>query len=193
MSGLLYDQHISNSFLYLSKYYYHKNHKILIDVAQLIKEQKLNYVIYITISSLTADEKKFMQMVRNLGLGKIIVNLGPIPFDEINSVYFSVHAAIIPSFLESFGLTYLEALKNEKPVLAANLDFAKETLKDSAFYFDPFDSESILYAMNLSLNKEENQKKMVVGKLIVENWPTWDDIGLKYYKLIKTSSKSALE
>jgi glycosyltransferase involved in cell wall biosynthesis len=175
---------INRSFLYLSRYYYHKNHDILIDVAKLIKKRGLDHVIQITVDKNNPDAKNFLKKIVKEGVENQIENLGSIPPDKINEVFEQAYATINPSFLESFGLTYLEAASKGKLVLASDLDFVRETMQDAAIYFDPFNAESLLNAMEQSMNKEYYLEKAEKGIEIVKNWPSWKEVTEIYYNLL---------
>lgn len=179
----IFEDKIKN-FLFLSRYYYHKNHDILIEVAKLIKERKLNYKIQVTVDKSISDGRVFLNKIEQYKLQNQIINLGSIHPDNIEEVFEEAYASINPSFLESFGLTYLESASKGKLVIASDLDFVHETMKDAAIYFDPFDPESILDAMDKSMDKNIYLEKVEKGKEIVKNWPSWYQITESYYKLM---------
>jgi len=173
------------TFIYLSKYYYHKNHNILIEVAKIIKKKNLDFIIQVTIDENQSVTKNFLKKITDFELNDIIVNVGAIPADQVDSVIEKAFATINPSFLESFGLTYLEAASKNKLVLASDLDFVRETMKDAAIYFNPFDPDSIVDAMIKSLDKTLYAEKVKKGREIIESWPSWDNIATQYLNLLE--------
>ncbi len=181
---------IKKNFLYLSSYYYHKNHSILIEVAKLIKARELDYKIQITVDEKSPSAKNLLNSIKKHELEDYIVNLGHIPQGEIDKVFEQAYAIINPSFLESFGLTYLEAASKNKLLLASNLDFVRETMADAALYFNPFEPGSILEAMNLSLDQSIYLKKVQEGRKIIEKWPSWEEVSYSYYKLLNELSNN---
>jgi len=51
---------------------------------------------------------------------------GAIPFEQIPEHLATAHVAVFPSHMESFGLTLIEAMAMEKPILASNIPPFKE-------------------------------------------------------------------
>ena len=95
-----------------------------------------------------------------------------------------------PSLLESYGLPFIEAMAIEKPILTSDLDFARSMCGDAAYYFDPFDSESILSEMvNFSENEEIKKEKITIGSKKFKKYPNWEEIYLEFDKHIKTTLK----
>jgi glycosyltransferase involved in cell wall biosynthesis len=149
----------------------------------------LNFKIQITVDENQSNAKKYLKKITDFELQNIIVNLGAIPSTHVNSTIEKAFATLNPSFLESFGLTYLEAASKNKLVLASDLDFVRETMKDAAIYFNPFKPETIVDAMIKSTNEEVYLRKVKKGREIVKNWPTWNEIANQYIKLIEKLNK----
>ncbi len=57
--------------------------------------------------------------------------------------YLACNALLLPTLLESFSGTYLEAMHFGRPILTSNLDFARDVCDDAALYFDPWDPVAI--------------------------------------------------
>jgi glycosyltransferase involved in cell wall biosynthesis len=56
-------------------------------------------------------------------------------------------ALILPTLLESFTATYLEAMQFDCPVLTSDLDFAREVCGEAAIYFDPWNVDDMCNAI----------------------------------------------
>ena len=63
--------------------------------------------------------------IRNPGLQHLI-NVGPLKQHELSGYYHHSSALILPTLIESFTATYLEAMHFDCPVLTSDLDFARE-------------------------------------------------------------------
>lgn len=137
--------------LYLTHYYPHKNIEIFIPLAKEIKKRGLNYKLITTI-----DEKQhpkarlFLKKVNLYDLQEIIINIGSVNMEKVPSLYKQCDALLMPTLLESFSGTYVEAMYHKKIILTSDMDFAIDVCGDAAFYFDPLDENSILNAINLS-------------------------------------------
>jgi len=173
--------------LYLTVYYPHKNLEIFIPLAKLIRKQNLNFKIIVTISeSQHKKAKEFLENVIKESLDNIIINIGPVEMKNVPSLYKQCDGLLMPTLLESFSGTYVEAMYHKRPIFTSNFDFAKVVCKDVAFYFNPFDEKDILntlvYAFN---NKEILKEKVIQGYKLVNSMDSWNDTINKYLKIIE--------
>lgn len=163
-------------FLYLTSYYPHKNLDIFIPLAILIKERNLPYVIITTIESRQGPgAKKFLNTINDLKLDDVIMNIGRVDMKDVPGLYGSCNALLMPTLLESFSGTYVEAMFHEIPILTSDLDFAKTICGNGAVYFEPFDPKSILDSMILLDDKEYSNKLTNVAKAKLDQMPKWEE------------------
>ena len=66
-----------------------------------------------------------------------VVWVGRVTDAELRLLYHAAMAFVLPSFLEGFGLTVLEAMASGTPVLCSNATSLPEVAGDAALYFDP--------------------------------------------------------
>lgn len=165
--------------LFLSKYYPHKNFEILISLAIQIKKLILNIRISVTLDANESSETaKFLQKIKANQLENIIVNIGNVPFDEIPKVYESHHGLFMPTLLESFSGTYIEAMFYGRPIFTSHIDFATEVCKDAAYYFDPLSINDILDTINNAfLDINLMMQKVEKGKKYSSQFKNWDQLG----------------
>ena len=64
---------------------------------------------------------------------------------ELNYIYKNAKAYICPSLYEGFGLTILEAMNMNCPVISSNTSSLKEVGGDASVYFNPEDIEDMKY------------------------------------------------
>ena len=173
--------------LYLTYYYPHKNLEILLDVAEKIKKQNLSIKIYITISNEQGHgAKKILKHIRNNSLEKILVNLGPIPMEKVPSLYNQCDALIMPTLLESFSGTYVEAMFHSKTIFTSGYDFAKDVCGNSAFYFDPLNSDNIFEIIKKNYMNPDKQKELHDnGIKRLKQMNDWNKTFNEYQKVIK--------
>ncbi len=74
---------------------------------------------------------------------------------------------------------------HDKPILTSHYDFAIDVCGESAFYFDPLSSESIMTAIQL-MEKDENLRKQHIeeGKNQLKKLLTWPQAYEEYNKLM---------
>jgi len=143
-------------FLCLSYYYTHKNLEIFLSLGEMIKQRALPYSIVTTIGeNENLGARKFLDGVRALGLEDIILNIGPVSMTDVPSLYSQCDALLLPTLLESFSGTYVEAMFHCKPILTSDFDFARDICEDDAYYFDPLNPSSILDAIQEMLADPE--------------------------------------
>lgn len=148
--------------LYLTRYYPHKNIELLVELFERFKQQMRDVVLYITIDETQAPgAKSLLSRIIASGLDQQIVNLGPLEQEELAGYFMYADALVMPTTLESFSGTYLEAMAFSLPVLTSDLDFAHEICGDAALYFDPWDAESVKLALERFFDNEALQSTLV--------------------------------
>ena len=172
--------------LCMSEYYSHKNLEVLLPLASLIKERKLDYKIIITIDPSLLGASKLLLKINRKGLNNIIINLGRVNPLKANAVYHSCDALLLPTLLESYGISYLEAAHARIPILTSDLDFAHALNGGTAWYFDSLSAESILQTIQKAfsdpfiLKEKIDQAFQKASKV-----RTWEEITKEYLKILK--------
>jgi glycosyltransferase involved in cell wall biosynthesis len=172
--------------LCLTRYYPHKNIEVFLPLAQKVKRLGLGYCIIITIKG-DQDPRagQFLRALKNAGLEDTILNLGPVPPAHVSSLYHQCDALLLPTLLESYGLTYVEAMHHQLPILTSNLDFAVDVCGESAYYFDPLDTESILKTIKMTFQDPQlRQKKIAEGQRRLRGLPNWRQVFDRYHALL---------
>ncbi|WP_368747767.1 glycosyltransferase [Enterobacter cancerogenus] len=67
-----------------------------------------------------------------------IINVGPINVNQCPALYLYCDALFLPTLLECFSASYVEAMYFKKTIFTSDLSFAHTVCHDSAFYFDPY-------------------------------------------------------
>lgn len=164
--------------LCLSYYYSHKNIEIFLSLAEKIRESELPYVIITTIAETQSPKAgRFLDEVISRGLDGVIVNIGPVGMQYLPSLYAQCDGLILPTLLESFSGTYVEAMFHGKPILTSDRDFARDVCGDAAYYFDPLNSESVLSAIKaMTLDPTLRAQKIRDAAQRVRRFPGWPDV-----------------
>ena len=135
-------------FFYLTKYYPHKNLEALVEVFRRYPDEMANAAAVITISGdQHPGARRLLNRIEQNGLTDKIVNVGPLPQRELGAYFKHCQALAMPTLMESFSGTYLEAMHFGCPILTSDIDFARVICKDAAGYFDPWHVESLKNAM----------------------------------------------
>lgn len=132
--------------------YPHKNLKIILEICKLIRSRKLDYDIVFTIT--IPRNSKFQKSIVDLKLEDQITNIGPYSYSDAVDVYSKCDVVFMPSVLETFSTSYLEAIALKKPLVVADKPFAREICSKYASYFSPFDAEAALQSILTSFSTE---------------------------------------
>lgn len=132
----------------LTRYYPHKNLELLVECFRMFGDALRDVRCVLTVSPENhPGARRLLGRIEACGLGRQIVNVGPIPQHEIAAYYQHCDALLLPTLLESQSGTYIEAMAFGKPVLTSELDFAREACGEAALYFDPWNAESLRDAL----------------------------------------------
>lgn len=148
-------------FIYPASGEEHKNHQNLIEAFIILAEEG-----HFPSLLLTLDEEKFPDTLKSIEVAKDkyklnIQNMGFLPHYEVLELYSSVRYLIYPSLYESFGIPLLEAKQAGLPIVAAELDYVRDSINPDQS-FDPNSSVSIARAIKRSLGISD-QLATVVG------------------------------
>lgn len=128
----------------LTKFYGHKNIQAIVEMYSRYRRELSNTLCILTISR---DQHPMahsvIDRIHDESLEDLIINVGPLSQTELSAYYRNVNAILLPSFLESFSVTYLEAMALGCPIITSDLDFAHSVCGDAACYVDPYRPESI--------------------------------------------------
>ncbi|SKB87548.1 Glycosyltransferase involved in cell wall bisynthesis [Soonwooa buanensis] len=166
--------------LCLTANYAHKNLAIIpkvIDALQKI-DQDFKFKFYITLEQ---QDINFPEEYNSY-----IVFIGKIELSNIPSLYQQMNIIFIPTLLEVFSATYLEAMYMGKPIVASDMPFSRDICKDNALYCAPLKGEEYAKAI-YNLKKDKTLEKILVKKGLenVKNFGTSMDRTLSYLDIFK--------
>ena len=155
-------------FLFVSRYYAHKNFELLPLVAKELHEQNVENISFV----LTLPDEDFLRVVPD-EVRKYFSNVGAIDIEDAPGLYSECDAIIQPSFLEVFSANYAEAMSMKKPIFASDFSFARSVCMDAAVYFNPQDINGTVEKLLEFVRNEGLRVELVKkGKEILETLPT---------------------
>jgi len=125
----------------------HKNFEQLIRAIALIPEHERPLLIL----SGSSSEDPLAPLVAELRLDRWVELKKWIPDDELNLLYATASAVVVPTLFEGFGLPVLESMARGCPVICSDLPVLREVAGDAAVFFDPRDPASIADAIRSTL------------------------------------------
>ncbi|MBN1952905.1 MAG: glycosyltransferase [Bacteroidales bacterium] len=166
----------------LSRYYEHKNLEIFLQVAQKVRSQSLPFCFFITIDKRQHPKAaKLLQQIQDQKLDDILINLGKINYLKTREYIRSCDAMILPSFLESFSLTFIEAWANRKPLFVADTEANRSSCLDAAEFFNPFSEESIIHSLSALESEDKKENLIRKGEFRIRSLSSWNE----YVTLVK--------
>jgi glycosyltransferase involved in cell wall biosynthesis len=146
----------------LTRYYPHKNLEVLIETFDQYREALSDICCLLTIEpGQHPGARDLLQEIDRRNLQDKIINVGNLDQRQLPQYYRHVGALILPTLLESFSATYIEAMALDCPILTSDLDFAREICADAAVYFDPNSPESVKNAIIRLRDDHELRQRLV--------------------------------
>ena len=112
-----------------------KNHEVLIAAMRELRDLPIELTL-----TFAGDETRYAQSIRRLATGLDRIRFtGFLSLEDLEREYERADALVFPSKLESWGLPLSEFRRFGKPILAADLPYAREALGGypSSAFFDP--------------------------------------------------------
>lgn len=116
-------------------------HKLIHRIPEVIAEANrldpdLKPVFTITIPESSPIARRTERSAYQLGVRTQLTNIGAFAYKDARQVYTATDVVFLPSLLEVFSTSYLEAMAMARPLVVPNRDFAKEICGDAAMYFN---------------------------------------------------------
>jgi glycosyltransferase involved in cell wall biosynthesis len=177
------------TFLCLARYYPHKNLEVLVEaMKRLSAHSRWPARCLLTIHpDQHPGARKLLRRIDSERLEQILVNIGPLDGNEVVEAYRSADVLILPSLLESFGRTYLEAMQFDLPILTSDRDFAHEVCAGAALYFDPLDPESVARSMARIMEDTELGDRLAAERRLIPI-PSWDDVAARFVDVLERAA-----
>jgi len=165
--------------------YPHKNLPIIPEIASILLDRGHgdDFKFVTTLPNSGSEVKRFWQTAIGLKVDNMIENIGPIILSECPKWYKATDILFLPTLLETFSVTYLEAMKMKRPIVTTDLDFAHYVCAEAAEYFIPRCADSAAMAiLKLSKDARYYQELVEKGTRRLKTFPT---PGEKYHSQIE--------
>jgi glycosyltransferase involved in cell wall biosynthesis len=141
--------------IYTGSVYPHKNlHNLLLAL------KKINNLHLAVVCSRDVFVKRMEKLTQKLNLKNQVSFLGFVPDNDLIALYHQAEALVQPSLMEGFGLTGLEAMAADCPVLSSNASCLPEIYGQAAIYFNPTEPEDIAQKLNKIVNNKKLKQKL---------------------------------
>jgi len=123
------------------------------------------------------EEAKLQKLRGELGLEKQVEFLGQQPHHQVMKYMAACDVFTLPSWNEGFGVVYLEAMANGKPVIGCQGEGIEDFVEHgkTGLLVKPRDMDSLAEALDFLLSHPDEAKAMGerARKLVLENY-TWE-------------------
>lgn len=134
------------------------------------------------------ERSSLKRLVRGLGIGNRVEFLGEMPHREVMMYMAIAEVFSLPSWLEGFGVVYIEAAMHGKPVIACQGEGIEDVFANgvSAMFVKPGDVESLAGAMDHLLENPRVAREMGRrAKDLVLGRYTWQGNAQRYVNVYR--------
>lgn len=144
----------------------HKNLGIVPEVCALLMQkyqQKVRFVLTVPENSRTWE--KIHAQAKALGVGEFVLNVGVLNTNACIQWYQSSNLVFLPTLLEVFSATYLEAMAIGLPIVTSDRMFARDACGDAALYCDPCDPQDAARVIDELIRSPESYSRIAQAGL----------------------------
>jgi glycosyltransferase involved in cell wall biosynthesis len=133
-------------------WYRYKNFEQILRTARVLEQEGANFELWLTTDG--SETRYATGLLRDFADLKSVRWLGLLPRSEVLERYAAADCLLFPSRLESWGMPITEFKRTGKPILAADLSYAHETVGDyaAAAFFDVDSDPSLIDSMRKAIS-----------------------------------------
>jgi len=120
----------------------HKNHKLLVEVLNDLKNKFQNlHIVFTGITKKKKLKEEIDILINKYNLSNKVLFLGFVSDETLNFIYKKAKILVFPSSFEGFGIPIIEAFINKLPVIAARNSSISEIVGDAGLLFETNNTE----------------------------------------------------
>lgn len=149
-------------FFYPANFWPHKNHETLLVAYRLYVQGAGSRAWPLLFTGFPDARTELLREIRDgLGLTDRVRFLGHVSDAGFASLFVRAGALVFPSLYEGFGIPLLEAMRFERPILAARSASLPEVGGDACLFVNPRDPRAIAEAMRRLAIREDMRDELV--------------------------------
>ena len=140
----------------------HKNLEIIPDVLRELTEkyQMTNVRFHTTLPADSAVWWRIENGLKEYGLTECVVNHGNMRLVDLADLYRHCRFCFLPTVLDTFSASTIEAMYFDLKTVASDLPFNKEVMQDACLYFKPMNAESAAEKLSQVTGDKNLQKEL---------------------------------
>jgi glycosyltransferase involved in cell wall biosynthesis len=173
-------------FLYVGNLKLHKNLMRLLSAVALFRNcTKLDWKLLIVGPGNENASKQLLRHSAQLGISDCVCFLNNVSHDLLPSLYRKAQFLVLPSLLEGFGLSIVEAMACGTPVVCSNAASLPEVAGNAALFFDPFRVEDIADAMEAVATSPDLRAKLRQNGLRTAGQFSWEESAKRHVEVFQ--------
>ena len=175
--------------LSVSNISYYKNYEPLI-IAYSNLNKRLIKRFQLVIAGRVIQKDYFLKisnLVENLNLKQKVTFLGEVNFEALPYLYRGASLFVLPSLIENFTFTVLEAMSSKVPIIASNATALLEEIEEAGLLFEPNDSKDLCMKIEKILSDTKLRGKLIKKGIERAKQFSWDICSEKTLKTINES------
>ena len=141
--------------------YPHKKLDIVPHVAAALMACGKTAKFVMTLPENNPQTLKILAAADQLHVRHMIENVGRVDLRECREWYGRCDLVFMPTVFETFSATYLEAMAMRRPIVATDLDFARDACGDAAEYYEPTNAAAAAAAIARLMDDKGRYKQLV--------------------------------
>lgn len=173
-------QNFSSNVLYvLMADHPHKDFEILVESLRVLKDKGYVFKVVMSIDKLSRRGKELLLKAKKIGVENQLDLVGFVTIGQSEKYFKESFALVLPTHLEVFSITPLEAGSFGLPSVVSDYMFNRSVYNDTVLYFDPFSPYDLAMkiiqmkedmTLYLSLARRSKAMSKISGEHIVKNF-----------------------
>jgi len=178
-------------FLFLSAAHPNKRQHLLMAIAhQMVEKGFRGFSFATTMNKKDAYAKNVMDSFKRSGLSEHLMNIGPVPSDNVATLISCCDAMCSFSVLESFSNNFVEAWRMGLPLIVSDADWARDACGKGAIYVKPMDAAGCAAQLiKIATNATFRTEQIEFGKGQLSTYPTAEQKIHYYYREIEIAGQ----
>jgi len=149
-------------FIVCNQFWKHKNHKLVIEAAILLKSRNVSFKIVFTGKEHDHREPEYSKSVRDMVLQNNLVDdilfLGFIDRQDQLQLMDNSISIIQPSLFEGWSTVVEDAKALNKYIIVSDIPLHREQIEENCLFFDPYNGTDLANKMETYLNEVDKEK-----------------------------------